>query len=163
MTASADFRDVVSLEPLVHRRRISFGDTDAAGIVYTVRFFDFAMGAIEAWFREIYGHDWYELNTELRMGSPFVRIEMDILAPLAPPQILDSTVLVEKIGRSSLTFRVLGRDQAGTEIYRSRYVCAVIRHEPMRAVSIPPVPRARIEAYMRRCDELGLAAEPAPS
>jgi acyl-CoA thioesterase FadM len=35
-------------EPFVHRRRILWGETDAARIAYTARFLDFAMEAAEA-------------------------------------------------------------------------------------------------------------------
>ena len=39
--------------PFVHRRVPTWGETDGARIVYTVRFVDYAMDAIEAWFREV--------------------------------------------------------------------------------------------------------------
>lgn len=33
--------------PFIHRRTIRFGETDAAAIVYTARFFEYALDAID--------------------------------------------------------------------------------------------------------------------
>ena len=35
--------------PFIHRRVITWSDTDPAGIAYTGRFSDFALQAIDAW------------------------------------------------------------------------------------------------------------------
>jgi 4-hydroxybenzoyl-CoA thioesterase len=163
MSRPTEFNDVASLTPLVHQRRIGWNDTDAAHIVYTVRFFEFAMAALDAWFREIYGGDWYELNVKRGTGTPWVHVEMDIKASLRPPEVLRTTVLVEKVGRSAITFQVTGRKEDGTVSYTGRYVCAICRMEPMRAMSIPDAERERVQQYIRQCEELGLTAEaPAP-
>jgi 4-hydroxybenzoyl-CoA thioesterase len=163
MSKPTEFNDVASLTPLVHQRRIAWCDTDAARIVYTVRFFEFAMEAIDAWFREIYGGDWYELNVHRGSGTPFVHVEMDIKASLRPPEVLKTTVLVEKLSRSALTFQVVGRKEDGAVSFSGRYVCAICKMEPMRAISIPDAERERVQQYIRQCEELGLRAEaPAP-
>lgn len=148
--------DLVSRVPFVHRRRITWSDTDAARIVYTVRFFEFAMAGIEAWFREVWGRDWFRLHTDLDMGSPFVRVETDLLGPLVPGDILDVRVLVAKCGRSSLTFAVDGmKAEDGARVFSGRYTCAIVRMNPMRAVGIPPEQRAVVEDYMAACEALG--------
>lgn len=158
MSKPTEFSDVASLTPLVHQRRIAWSDTDAARIVYTVRFFEFAMEAIDTWFREIYGGDWYEMNVERGTGTPFVHVEMDIKAALRPPEILSTTVLVEKLGRSALTFQVTGRKDDGTVSFQGRYVCAVAKMHPIRAMTIPDPERERIQNYIRRCEEAGFFA-----
>lgn len=147
--------DVVGREPLVYRRRIGWADTDAARIVYTVRFFDFALTAIEAWFREVYGLDWYRMHTEHGMGTPFVHVDMDIRAPLVPEDVLDVTVLVEAVGRSTIGFAVEGRRGDGERSFNARYTCAVVDAGRMKAVSIPADRRRRIEAYLAACERPG--------
>lgn len=92
--------------PYVYRRRVRWGDSDAARIAYTVRFFDYAMEAIEGWFDDVLGSDWYISNTQHGLGSPFVHVEMDIQAPLRPREMVNVKVLVADTGRSTIRFRV---------------------------------------------------------
>jgi YbgC/YbaW family acyl-CoA thioester hydrolase len=151
-TVEVGFADTVVGPPLVYRRRIGWADTDAARIVYTVRFFDYGMAAVEAWFREIWGMHWYRMHVELDMGAPCVHVDMDMQAPLVPDDILAVTVLVEKIGRASLTFQLEGVKQDGIRCFTARYVHSLVRMSPMRAAEIPAEKRALVEDYMRRCN-----------
>ena len=51
-------------------RRVSWGDCDPAGIIYTPRVLDYAMETLEAWNREVLGIPWIKLNREMSMGMP---------------------------------------------------------------------------------------------
>ena len=84
--------------PYVQKRKPKWCETDGAQIVYTVRFVDYAMDAIEGWFRDVLKVDWFRMNTELDMGTPFVKIDMDIQSPLTPHHELEVRVLVERMG-----------------------------------------------------------------
>jgi 4-hydroxybenzoyl-CoA thioesterase len=133
--------------PYLHHRVITWGDTDAAQIVYTVRFFDFAMEAIEGWFRAVLGLDWYTLNIDQHIGTPFVNVSMDISTPLTPRDRLCCAVHVERLGRASLTLRVLGRKEDGTETFDARHTCCFVNSQSMTAIPVPPEFRTTIEAY----------------
>lgn len=146
-----EFTDTLAGPPLIYRRRIGWGDSDAARIVYTVRFFDFGLAAVEAWFRVIWGMHWYQMHLQLDMGAPCVHVDMDMHAPLVPDDILSVKVLVEKLGRASLTFQLEGAKQDGTLCFTARYVHSLVKMSPMRAAEIPADKRALIEEYMRRC------------
>ncbi len=148
--------DLVSRLPVTHRRRIGWSDTDAARIAYTVRFFEFAMAGIEAWFREIWGEDWFHMNTQQQRGTPFVRVETDIFSSLVPGDILDVQVLVEQPGTSSLTFKVYGhKADTGERVLEGRYVCVVVRtEEGMAATPIPDGKRERITHYITECNRI---------
>ncbi|HXH03679.1 MAG TPA: thioesterase family protein [Candidatus Competibacteraceae bacterium] len=143
--------EAAMLAPYVHPRVIKWGDTDAAHIAYTVRFFDFAMEAIEGWFRNVLGIDWYRLNMDLHMGTPFVQVNMDIMAPLTPRDELRMIVLVEKMGRSSLAFGIRGERTDGVSSFKARFVCSLVDNRAMKSIPIPPEFRARIEHYMEAC------------
>lgn len=145
--------------PFVHRRVPTWGETDGARIVYTVRFVDYAMDAIEAWFREVMQLDWFRMNTELDMGTPFVRIEMDIKTPLTPHDVLETCVLVEKMGRSSLTFNVVGKRNGEEVSFESRFVCSMVRTSTMTSISIPDPLRQNVYDYMAKCASLVPQAE----
>lgn len=139
------------LAPYVHQRVIKWADTDSGQIAYTVRFFDFSMDAIEGWFRAVLDIDWYRLNLDLHLGTPFVHVDMDILAPLTPRNSLNTAVWVDKLGHSSLTFRVEGERSDGVASFRGRFVCVMVNNQIMKSVTIPDDFRRRIIDYQAAC------------
>ena len=141
--------------PFVHRRVINWGDTDAARIVYTGRFLDFALEAIEDWFRAVVGCGWYEMNMDLGIGTPFVKAGIDFKAPLTPRDGLRTTVLVERAGRASITFNVIGERDDGVRSFTGTLVCCVVAAGEMKPMEIPAPWRERIDHYTARCLEAG--------
>lgn len=137
--------------PYIHRRTPLWSETDAAQIIYTVRFVDYAMEAIEGWFRNVMKLDWFRMNTELDMGTPFVKIDMDIKTPLVPYDELDVCVLVEKMGRSSLTFNVTGKRNGKEISFESRFVCSMVRKSTMQSIAIPKEQRENVNNYIQEC------------
>jgi 4-hydroxybenzoyl-CoA thioesterase len=139
--------------PVVYRRRVQWGDGDAGHIVYTARFLDFVMEALEEWWRQVLGVDWYQLNLELGMGSPVVHVELDFRAPVIPGDVLAMEVRVVRLGRSSITFDVRARlaDEA-RERFSAHMISSMIDNKRTRAIPVPKDFRARIEHYMRACE-----------
>ena len=140
-------KEVFESIPYVHQHQIHWGDTDAAGIVYTVRFVDFAMQAIETAFGTITGISWYRLNNEQRLGTPFNRIEMDIKAPLTPEHQLASTVRITRLGASAIDFQVEGRRSDGVLSYQARFSCCIADTETLKPVPMPEAMRETINRY----------------
>jgi acyl-CoA thioesterase FadM len=134
-----------------YRRRPLWGETDAAQIVYTVRFADYVMEAIEAWFSYVVGKNWYELTTELGLGTPFVRLEMDFLKPLTPKDELLMPVRVEKLGNASLGFYVVGTCKGDEISFKARFVCCMVDSKTLQPKRIPDEFRQRIQAYIDAC------------
>lgn len=134
----------VPLAPFVHVRRISWADTDAARIAYTARFLDFAMEAIEAWWRDRVGIDWYEMTVDRGFGTPFVHVSLDFRSPVTPRDTLATTVRLARLGGSSLRFAVEGR--AGDRlVYEGTLVCAFVDIAAMRPITAPAELRAALE------------------
>lgn len=131
----------------MHHRRIAWWDTDAARIAYTARFPQFCMEAIEAWFIERLGTDWYALNESGR-GTPFVHLSIDFRSPLTPRDALATTVALARAGGSSLEFRVTGRAREGRLVFEGRFVCVFVAtrgdtgHRP---IPIPDEFRAAVD------------------
>ena len=122
--------------------------------MFTGRFPNFALDAIEGWFRDRLGTDWFRLNTEERTGTPFVHLSLDMESPLTPPDVLLTTVLLARAGRSSLEFRVVGREEAASRVsFRGRMVCVFTDHAIGRSIPIPERYRAAVER------EVALASE----
>lgn len=153
MSRPTELNDVLAGPPLVYRRRISWADTDAARIAYTANFPDWGLCALDVWFREVYGVDWVVMNRDHRVGTPFVHVSMDISSSLWPGDVLEVTVLVEKLGSSSLTFRTVGRRSDGMDVFEGRYVCVHSTNDEtgMRSLPWPEERRRRVENYMAAC------------
>ena len=81
-----------------------------------------------------------------------VRLEIDFVSMLRPPDFLDTELALQKVGRSSLTFRLTGR--VGTRLcYRATCVTVFASADEGRSVPIPERCRAAIER------ELAIAAK----
>lgn len=132
--------------PFVHARRIRWGESDPARIVYTARYLDFAMDAIEAFFNDRLGASFYEFNMDHGCGTPFVHVELDFRSPLTPRETLETEVRLARLGGSSLTFAVKGR--SGERLcYEGKLVCAFVdvTGPQMKPIPVPPNFRALLE------------------
>ena len=128
---------------------VRFSHCDPAGIVYFPHYFDMFNGLIEDWYGQELGYDYAELIMGNRYGFPFVHIECDFKVPSRIGESIDLTLLVERIGRSSLSITIVcHRD--GLERLRARMVTAMILLQTGKAVELPQALRDRIESYQRR-------------
>jgi 4-hydroxybenzoyl-CoA thioesterase len=137
----------------VHHRIITWSDTDAAGIAYTGRFPNFALEAIDAWFHDRLGADWFAQHTNMGGGTPFVHISMDFRASLRPRDDLFTTIALRKAGRSSLEFAVTGRMASGAVSFEGRFVCVFVDDATFRS---RPAPAQFADAIQR---EIALARD----
>ncbi len=135
---------------------VRFSHCDPAGIVYFPHYFDMFNGLIEDWYTQELKHDYAELLMAGRIGFPFVHIECDFKIPSRMGDIIDLTLLVERIGRSSLGIAIVcHRD--GLERLRARMVTAMMSLETRKPVPLPQPLRGAIEAYRKRT-----TGDPAP-
>ncbi|OAN52352.1 hypothetical protein A6A04_01280 [Paramagnetospirillum marisnigri] len=136
-----------------HEHRVHFGDSDAARIVYTPRFLEYAMEALEIFMADIIGFDWYHMNVAHGFGTPFVKVEMEMLAPLRPGDRVCVHVFVDKVGNSSLHFSTRGLRHDGELCFSTRFVCVVADQDAGKSIPIPAPMRARLDAYRSLCLE----------
>ena len=128
---------------------VRFSHCDPAGIVYFPHYFDMFNGLIEDWYGEELGYDHTELVLGSRFAFPFVHLECDFKVPSRMGDVIDLTLLVERVGRSSLGIAIVcHRD--GVERLRARMVTAMMSLETHTAVPLPADLRDRLEAYCRR-------------
>jgi 4-hydroxybenzoyl-CoA thioesterase len=85
---------------------VRFAHIDAAGIVFYPRYFEMLNGAIEDWFDAIAGVTFADMHIARRVGIPTVKLEAEFVAPSRLGDLLDITVVVEKVGTSSATLVV---------------------------------------------------------
>lgn len=150
-------REMDTAIPFVYRRRLRFGESDAASMIYTVRFFDYALDAIDAWYEAVVGVSLYDLNMKHGLSCPFVHTEMDFRAPLRPGDELYVQVLIAAMGRSTLTFSLEGSLQDGSRRFSGQFIVSFISPTLMKSVPIPAIIAERVRQYQTRCPEvLGL-------
>jgi 4-hydroxybenzoyl-CoA thioesterase len=128
---------------------IRFSHCDPAGIVYFPHYFDMFNGLIEDWYTEQLGVDYSKLILNDRHGFPFVHIETDFKIPSRMGEHLDLTLLLMKIGHSSLSVVIVGH-LGGIERLRARLVTAMMSLETQQKVELPNILRNKFESYLKR-------------
>ena len=128
---------------------VRFSHCDPAGIVYFPHYFDMFNGLIEDWYGEELGYDFAGLVMGSRYGFPFVHIECDFKVPSRMGDVIDLTLMVERIGRSSLGIVIICHKD-GVERLRARMITAMMSLESRTAVPLPDELRGSLEAYRRR-------------
>lgn len=88
--------------------RIEFNHCDPAGIVFYPRYFEMTNSVMENFFREIVGYSYAAMMAD-GIGVPTARVETDFHAPSRLGEVLDWTLVVEKLGGSSAGFRLEAR------------------------------------------------------
>jgi 4-hydroxybenzoyl-CoA thioesterase len=117
-------------QPFVHTITVRWGDCDPAKIVYTGNIPGFALEAIDAWWRHHTGEDWYTLNLDNNLGTPFVHMKLDFRAPVTPRHTLECEVRLKKLGGKSIAFAVDG-SQNGTLCFEGEFVCVFVVSDTM--------------------------------
>ncbi len=124
----------------VHRRRIVWGDTDAAGIVYTPRIAHFVVEAVEAWFRE-------RLSVEWLAGprTPFVSLGCRFISPMTPADTIDVEVSLVRAGRSALDFALVARAESRL-CWTAETTCVFVDGDTFKSRPIPTNLLVAVEA-----------------
>ncbi len=128
---------------------VRFSHCDPAGIVYFPHYFDIFNGVIEDWYGQELGYDYAELIMGSRFGFPFVHLDCDFKMPSRMGDVIDLTLLVERVGRSSLGIAIVCHKD-GLERLRAHMVTAMMSLETHQPVPLPPALRAKIEAYRQK-------------
>jgi YbgC/YbaW family acyl-CoA thioester hydrolase len=119
-------------------RRVEFADTDMAGIVHFANFFRW-MEAAEVEFLRSLGLSVAMTADGLKLGLPRVSASCDFLKPARFEDVLEVSVILEKVGRKSLTY-LFDFHKQGEHIARGRIsavCCRVEENRKLEAIEIP--------------------------
>ncbi len=105
--------------------KIRFDDVDGAGIVYYPQFFHLCHKAFEDFFDDASSVSYPSLINDLRRGFPTVAINSEFMAPLRYGDIVLVKLAIEKIGRSSVTFKYEIRRKKDAELCFSAHITKV--------------------------------------
>ena len=85
--------------------RVEFNHCDPAGIVFYPRYFEMTNSVCENFFREVVGYSYHAMMAD-GIGVPTARVETEFRAPSRLGDLLDWSLVVERLGGSSVTFRL---------------------------------------------------------
>lgn len=131
-------------------REIRFSDSDPAGIVFYAEFFRMFNDLFEDWLVKRLGIDFADqFQNEQRM-FPLVHVEVDFKEARRMGQKMDLSLILTKLGRSSICYDIMGHDD-GLEILRGSFVTCIASKKSMRTIKIPAEFRLAMEEYMAAC------------
>ena len=134
----------------VHRAPVRFTHTDPAGYVFFPRFFEMFQAAVEDWFSDCLGLNYAEQIVQHGVGFPTAHTECDFVRPCRLGETLELRLVLEKVGRSSLTLRFDGSVQGETRL-RARSVLVTIEMQHGRPQPLGAELRERLQAYLALC------------
>ena len=93
---------------MIYRRKIpvEFNHCDPAGIVFYPRYLEMTNSLVENFFREVMDYPFARMMGE-GVGTPTVKLSMDFRAPSRLGEVLDWTLSVLRIGRTSAKLRIV--------------------------------------------------------
>jgi 4-hydroxybenzoyl-CoA thioesterase len=129
---------------------IRFSHTDPAGIVYFPNYFDFCNGVVEDWYTRCLGIDYARMIFEERRSAPIVHAECDFFVPSLMGDRVSFTLLLAKIGRTSIDMDIYGH-VAGTLRLKANIVTVFMDLQTRKPVAIEGHMRAQFDAYQKAC------------
>jgi 4-hydroxybenzoyl-CoA thioesterase len=115
--------------------------------VFFVNFFEMISGIVEDWFREAVKLPFDEMHMARRIGFPIVNTGCEFYRPCHLGDTLVLQLAIEKLGRSSITFRITGR-VGEEEKFRGRHKVALVSLKTFKAEMIPQDMRERMQPYV---------------
>jgi 4-hydroxybenzoyl-CoA thioesterase len=130
------------------RRTVRWGDADPAGLIYGPRCFDYAVETVEAFYEAVLGLGFLDLHRAHRMGAPWVHAGCDYLRPLGPGDEVEVTLAVERVGTSSIAYRIEGAGPDGATAFRVTLVSAMVDLDTRKPTPVPEAIRERLRPYL---------------
>jgi len=126
---------------------IRFAHCDPAGIVFFPRYLEMFNNLIEDWCREELGVSFAEIHERRAWGLPTVHLVVDFAAPSMLGEELSASLVVRRIGTSSISSEIQFRGPDGSERVRGNSVVVLIDAKSRRGVPIPDDLRTRIARF----------------
>lgn len=135
---------LLSVEPLVVRRRVMWGECDPAGVVYTPRFTEYAVSARDYWFRHVLKHLDRPHPSHKRVAFPMRAMRFDFTGMLAPDDIFDMCVTLDEVRQRSLTLSIEATHEHGHRAFTAFLTHVAFDQSTGAAVPFPEPLRERL-------------------
>jgi 4-hydroxybenzoyl-CoA thioesterase len=127
---------------------IRFAHTDMAGIVYYPNYFNMFQSVVEDWFDHWLGIRYATLIADRKVALPSVRAACDFLHPTRIGDILDLTVKLHRIGRSSIAIAIDG-EVGGIPTLHGEVILVTLSLTTFKSIPIPPDIAERLKKYQQ--------------
>jgi 4-hydroxybenzoyl-CoA thioesterase len=117
-------------------RKIRFGQTDPAGIVYYPNYFDMFNEIVEDWFEDELGCSFGQLHKAIGIGVPIVHVECDFVAPCFLGELFTLSLRVVHLGPTSLRLQITGT-VSGNQKIKASLVLVFMDLKTFRPVTPP--------------------------
>jgi len=138
---------VVAESPFTVRRRVRWSDCDPAGVVFTGRFPEYLLGAVEQFMRHVMGADRASFVAGLGIDTPCKGLSLAFHVALKPEDTVDIVMRVGRIGEHSWDLEASALTPDGRVAFEGRFTPICILREPRGKVAIPGVLRERLERH----------------
>ena len=140
---------VIATRPLTIRRRVRFGDCDPAGIVYTVRFSDFVLSALDLFLHEIVGEPYAQEHARLGIHTPIKALNFVFRSALHPDDEFDMVVRIGEIRTRTFELHINAATPAGKRVFDAVMtpICVTPQEDVRAAIAIPAEFLGRLVAY----------------
>ncbi len=139
---------------------VRFSHCDPAGIVFYPRYVELCNEMVEDWFADGLGFPLHKLQQELRLTIPAVRLESEFLRTSTHGDVLDFTLNVRGLGRSSLSLEVEAHCEGALRV-RFALKLVLVSLDSMRAVPVDDAWRERFGRF--QCESVGTDSMPIAS
>lgn len=143
------YESVVTRLPFVVRRRVRWADCDPAGVVYTGKFVEYMLAAVNLFYANLSDLRYGEFSAEHEVGTPCRGLEVDFRGALWPEDEFLIRVGVGEVRQSSFDMRLDAYQQSGREIFCARFTPICIpRNGERKSVPIPPGYREALNRHL---------------
>lgn len=139
--------DNKNAEPFVNEIKVQWSDCDPANIAFTGRIPYFALESIDAWWDAQTGINWFQMNVDRNLGTPFVHMSINFRAPITPRHRLICEVALLRIGNSSIRHSVRGF-QDGVLCFEGEFVSTFVIADTMTPRRPPEYLLSKIKALV---------------
>jgi acyl-CoA thioester hydrolase len=140
---------VTSRRPVTIRRRVRWGECDPAGVVYTPRFADYAVSAMEHFIASLVGDPPQARLLEMRLGLPMKGMAFEFRRSLLSEQDFDMIVRVSAMRIRTFDLQVEGRSLDGESLFLVTMSPICVEPVARKSLAIPAELRQLLEDYQR--------------
>ena len=125
----ASYEGLLSREPLVVMNRVRWADCDPAGVVYTGKFAEYLLIAVNYFFDELGGGSYSQWVKSLQVDTPCKGMDLEFHGALWPEDEFEMRCTVAQIREHSYDLRVEAAQQDGRRIFTGRFSPICISRE----------------------------------
>ena len=126
---------------------VRFAHCDPAGIVFFPRYMEMFNNLVEDWCREGLRVSFAEMHLERGWGLSTAHLEVDFAAPSFLGEELGATLVVRRIGTSSVRLEIALCDAEGVDRVRGQMVLVMVDARTKQACPLPDELRARMSVF----------------